>query len=96
MTTAGIVVVGLVSLNRCGGFFGESHAVPGTLSEHLCRDPAGRVLFAVNVIGPLALGLLGTVRAARTGDIRALGAALLAAAAIPIALGILYLISGSL
>lgn len=30
VTVAGFVVVGVVSIWRCGGFFGESSAVPGT------------------------------------------------------------------
>ena len=96
VTATGVVTVGLVSLWRCGGLFGESTAVPGTLSERLCADAAGRVAFAIVVAAPLAAGLAGTAAAVAARDARRLRAPLAVAAAVPLVTAVVYLLSGSL
>jgi len=94
ITALGVVVVGLVSLGRCG-FLGDG-SVPGTLSQTLCRNGTGRVMFALCVGVPAIVGFGGTWRAALAGDRRLLNLPLMAAAAVPAVIALLYLASASL
>jgi hypothetical protein len=88
--------LGGITLWRCGGFFGEHDWVPGTLSEDLCTSPWSGVMFAAAIAGPVVIGLGGTWRAIRLEDESALWPAIASAVAVPVTIGLLYLVSGEL
>ena len=99
--TGGVVILaafllGMVSLARCGGFFGESDAVPGTLSERICGRDLGEWLFAASLAVPLLAGVVGSVRARRTGEHRTWQRPLAGGAAVAGAAIVLVAISGEI
>jgi hypothetical protein len=92
ITGAGVVAVGIISLGRCG--FLRDAAQPGTLSESLCREGTGWVMFLIVALAPAVAGLGGTVRAAASRNRRLLRLPLAVAATVPAGVALLYLVSG--